>query len=124
MGPPPENAYAVDPVGVASRDLRECLTVQLHQFEHNDAQSLALRIVATHLEFLARHDRARLARDLVVSEAELDAAVVLIRQLSPKPGARFSAVAAENRAQIPEIRRRRRRIGPRRRTGRDPAGPR
>ena len=86
----------LDPVGVASRDLRECLTVQLHQFDHNDAQSLALRIVATHLEFLARHDRMRLARDLAVSEAELDAAVVLIRQLSPKPGARFSAVATEH----------------------------
>lgn len=86
----------LEPVGVASRDLRECLTVQLLQFDHDDAQSLALRIVATHLEFLARHDSARLARDLNVSEAELDAAVALIRRLSPKPGARFSAVATEH----------------------------
>jgi RNA polymerase sigma-54 factor len=86
----------LEPVGVASRDLRECLTVQLHQFEHDDAQSLALRIVATHLEFLARHDRTRLARDLAVSDAELDAAIALIRRLSPKPGARFSAVATEH----------------------------
>lgn len=86
----------LDPVGIASRDLRECLTVQLHQFDDDDAQALALRIVATHLEFLARHDRARLARDLVVSEAELDAAIGLIRKLSPKPGARFSAVATEH----------------------------
>ena len=86
----------LDPVGIASRDLRECLTVQLHQFDQDEAQALALRIVATHLEFLARHDRARLARDLVVTEAELDAAIVLIRQLSPKPGAQFSAVATEH----------------------------
>jgi RNA polymerase sigma-54 factor len=86
----------LEPVGVASRDLRECLSVQLHQYPHDEAQSLALRIVATHLEFLARHDRIRLARDLAVSEADLDAAVVLIRKLSPKPGARFSAVATEH----------------------------
>jgi RNA polymerase sigma-54 factor len=86
----------LEPVGVASRDLRECLSVQLLQFVHDDAQSLALRIVATHLELLARHDRLRLARDLAVSEAELDAAVALIRRLSPKPGARFSAVATEH----------------------------
>lgn len=86
----------LDPVGVASRDLRECLSVQLHQFDDEEAQSLALRIVATHLEFLARHERARLARDLAVTEPELDAAVNLIRRLSPKPGARFSAVATEH----------------------------
>lgn len=60
------------------------------------AQALALRIVATHLEVLARHDRARLARELGVSESELDAAGVLIRRLSPKPGARFAAVATEH----------------------------
>jgi RNA polymerase sigma-54 factor len=86
----------LEPVGVASRDLRECLSVQLHQHAHDPAQSLALRIVATHLELLARHDRVRLARDLAVPEADLDAAVVLIRKLSPKPGARFSAVATEH----------------------------
>lgn len=86
----------LDPIGVASRDLRECLTVQLHQFEPSDAQSLALRIVATHLEFLARHDRARLARDLQVSDDALDRAVALIRSLSPKPGAGFSSIAAEH----------------------------
>lgn len=86
----------LDPVGVASRDLRECLSVQLHQFGEDAAQSLALRIVATHLEFLARHERVRLARDLAVSESELDAAVALIRRLSPKPGARFSAIATEH----------------------------
>ncbi len=86
----------LEPVGVASRDLRECLTVQLHQYEHAEAQALALRIVTTHLEFLARHDRTRLARELAVSDAELDAAIALIRRLSPKPGARFSAVATEH----------------------------
>jgi len=86
----------LDPVGVASRDLRECLTVQLQQLHADDAQALALRIVATHLEFLARHDRARLARDLAVTEAELDSATALIRGLSPKPGAQFSSVATEH----------------------------
>lgn len=86
----------LDPVGVASRDLRECLTVQLQHFDADDAQMLALRIVATHLEFLARHDKQRLARDLHVSDELLDRAVTMIRRLSPKPGARFSAISAEH----------------------------
>lgn len=86
----------LDPVGVASRDLRECLSVQLHQYEDHPAQTLALRLVATHLEVLARQDRGRLARDLDVSEAQLEAAISLIRSLSPKPGSRFSAMTAEH----------------------------
>lgn len=86
----------LDPVGVASRDLRECLSVQLSQFAEHSAQPLALTIVSTHLEFLARHDSHRLARDLDVSEAQLDAAVALIRGLSPKPGSRFSIMTAEH----------------------------
>ena len=91
----------LDPVGVASRDLRECLSVQLHQFAADDAQALALRIVASHLEFLARHDRVRLARDLQVDDDLLDRAIAMIRALSPKPGAGFSTIAAEH--VIPDV---------------------
>ena len=91
----------LDPVGVASRDLRECLAVQLHQFDDDPAQALALRIVANHLESLARQDRGRLARELGVSEEQLDSAVALIRRLQPKPGSRFSAMTAEH--VIPDV---------------------
>lgn len=91
----------LEPVGVASRDLRECLCVQLLQFPDDAARSLALRIVATHLEPLARQERARLARDLGVSEAELEAASALIRRCAPKPGARFAAISAEH--VIPDV---------------------
>ena len=52
-----------DPAGVASIDLPDCLRAQLEQFDPATPQrELALRIVATELELLARNDIARLAR--------------------------------------------------------------
>lgn len=91
----------LDPIGVASRDLRECLTVQLAQWKDDDAHPLALRIAERHLEALSRPDRSKLTRELGASEAEVDAAVSLLRRCSPRPGARFSPVAAEH--VIPDV---------------------
>ena len=85
-----------DPVGVASRSLRECLAVQLDAFDvQTPALSLAQLLVADHLDALARHDRARICQRLQAGEAEFDAALALIRSLAPKPGASFSNATAE-----------------------------
>ncbi len=77
-----------DPLGVASRTLSECLTVQLDALsDDTDGLALAKRIVNRHLEELARHDRARLCQTLGVEHEALDAAITLIRTLVPNPGA-------------------------------------
>lgn len=86
----------LEPVGVASRDLRECLTVQLQQFPDDPSQWLALKIVATQLENLARHDKSRMARELDAMDVEVDRAITLIRKLVPRPGARFAVSTAEH----------------------------
>ncbi len=85
-----------DPIGVASRNLGECLRVQLDTFDPSTAGWKAAReIVTAHLETLARNDRARLAKLLRADTTEIDAAIALIRSLDPKPGARYSATATE-----------------------------
>ncbi|MEO7431912.1 MAG: RNA polymerase factor sigma-54 [Dokdonella sp.] len=85
-----------DPVGVASRNLRECLTVQLEVFAaQTPGLMLARTLVGDHLEALAKQDRARLCHRLHVEEAEFEIALALIRSLSPKPGSGFSNTAAE-----------------------------
>lgn len=87
----------LDPVGVASRDLRECLLVQLQQQpEDQPSKPLALALVGDHLESLARQDRNRLARELNADLAALDRALGLIRRLNPKPGALFARAPAEH----------------------------
>ncbi|WP_426687983.1 RNA polymerase factor sigma-54 [Rhodanobacter ginsengiterrae] len=85
-----------DPAGVASLDLRDCLRVQLEQFAPGTAQrELALRIVDSELELLARNDIARLARRLRASEDEVTEAAVLIRSLDPRPGAALDTTPVE-----------------------------
>ena len=85
-----------DPTGVASFDLRDCLRVQLEQFDADTPhRELALRIVDAELELLARNDIARLARKLRVSEDDTAAAAVLIRSLDPRPGAALDVTPVE-----------------------------
>ena len=85
-----------DPVGVASRSLRECLSVQLEAFDAaTPGLALARILVADHLEALARHDRTRICQRLRVEEADFETSLALIRSLSPKPGSGFSGAAAE-----------------------------
>ncbi|GAB2533834.1 RNA polymerase factor sigma-54 [Rhodanobacter koreensis] len=85
-----------DPAGVGSLDLRDCLRVQLEQFDPDTPQcELALRIVDSELELLARNDIARLARRLRANEDDVAAAAVLIRSLDPRPGAALDATPVE-----------------------------
>src|SRR5690348_3340858 len=61
-----------EPTGVASLDLRDCLDVQLLQLpEQTCGRELALRIVASELELLAKRDFPRLARKLDASPEDV-----------------------------------------------------
>jgi len=85
-----------DPVGVASRTLRECLTVQLEALsEDTPGLALARVLVDEHLEALARQDRSRLCQRLHVDQTQLDIALTLIRTLAPKPGSGYADTSAE-----------------------------
>ncbi|MET0232720.1 MAG: RNA polymerase factor sigma-54 [Rhodanobacteraceae bacterium] len=85
-----------DPVGVASRTLRECLDVQLETLDRaTPGRTLARTLVNEHLEALARQDKSRLCQRVHASEEEFETAVALIRSLVPKPGVGFSNTAAE-----------------------------
>ncbi len=84
-----------DPVGVGSRNLADCLAVQLSELPaETDHRALALHLVREHLEAITR-DRPRLAQRLGVSMVELDAAIGLLRGLDPKPGARHGAAGTD-----------------------------
>jgi RNA polymerase sigma-54 factor len=82
---------AFDPPGIAARDLKECLTLQLRQSDEGlPALGLATSVVNSHLEILAAREHERLCRLLNVSRPQLDAALELILALNPRPG---SAIA-------------------------------
>jgi RNA polymerase sigma-54 factor len=85
-----------DPTGVASLDLRDCLSMQLRQFAPDTAfRDVALRIVEFELELVARNDSSKLARKLRCDEADVAGALGLIRSLDPRPGAALDATPVE-----------------------------
>jgi len=85
-----------DPIGVASRSLSECLSVQLDAFDPETPGLLTARsLVNEHLEALARNERSRLCKQLHTSAEDMDAAIALIRSLDPKPGAQVNPAKTE-----------------------------
>ena len=76
-----------DPVGVAARDLRECLLIQLEQMAARD--SVAEKIVLEHLSLLKNRNHPAIARRIGVSLERVDQAAFLISKLDPKPGKAF-----------------------------------
>ena len=85
----------LDPPGVAARDLSECLSIQLRQFEPSDTQALALKLATGHLQELAEHTQAQLCRQLGADKEELAAAVSLIQSLNPRPGTGLASSAVD-----------------------------
>ena len=84
------------PAGVAARDLRECLQLQLAQVsEDTYGLALAKRLVEEHLESLGQRDMALLRARLHIEEEEFVAAMALVRNCHPRPGSLLSATPTE-----------------------------
>ncbi|MGI4812503.1 MAG: RNA polymerase factor sigma-54 [Janthinobacterium lividum] len=84
-----------DPAGVGARSASECLKLQLLRLAPCATRTLAIEIVAHHLELLAARDFTRLRRQLKVGDDALRDAHTLIRSLEPFPGAAYGRTAAD-----------------------------
>src|SRR5688500_16388117 len=89
-----------DPIGVASRDLQECLLLQLRNID-GMAGSTAERIVTEHMRLLQNHQVPELARKLGTSIDDLKQHIELIRHLDPKPGSRYNP--SQSQYVIPDV---------------------
>ncbi len=122
-----EAVQSFDPIGVAARDLRECLLLQLAaaqreldlailragkveapeppliaSLQARRAQlQLACRIVHDHLPLLQKRDVRELARLLAVPAESVDGAIDAIRTLDPRPGQRYNQL--ETRLIEPDV---------------------
>jgi RNA polymerase sigma-54 factor len=76
------------PVGVAARDLRECLLIQLRRL--GKEQSLEYRIVDRFLEDLGKRRFPEIARRLNTTPEQVQRAANFIATLDPKPGQIFT----------------------------------
>lgn len=76
-----------DPPGVAARDLRECLMLQIAALKINDP--LVVTMVDQHLDMLQKKDFRGLARLLEVTQHDIAVAARVIGSLEPRPGRAF-----------------------------------
>ena len=112
----------LEPTGVGARDLSECLSLQLramramllndhaadHAADHESVPegqaltvSVALRICAQPMDFLARRDVKQLMQLCECTDAVTREAITLIGRLEPKPGRRF--INVERNVLVPDV---------------------
>src|SRR5699024_9767943 len=77
----------LDPPGIASKNLRECLLVQLNQMDKNaTGRNIALKIVDNHWQAFEKKHFKKLKQKLNIGDEALKEGFDCIRGLDPKPG--------------------------------------
>ncbi len=92
----------MDPTGVGSRNLAECLTLQLRALPADvPARDVAMRLTTHYLDLLAARDVGKLKKMLGIDDPALRAARALILSLNPRPGSAFGT--DETHYVIPDV---------------------
>ncbi|MGB2078318.1 MAG: RNA polymerase factor sigma-54 [Vibrio sp.] len=92
-----------DPLGVASRNLQECLLIQLASFpEDTPWLAQAKAILNQHIELIAKRDYKLLCRAAKLTKDELVHVLNLLQQLDPHPG---NAISNNSQTQyiVPDV---------------------
>ncbi|MEM6298911.1 MAG: RNA polymerase factor sigma-54, partial [Bacteroidota bacterium] len=83
-----ERVQRFEPAGIAARDLKECLMLQLERRsdQENPAVQNAIRALTLCFEEFKKKHFTKIQKRLSITEADLKAAVDIIIRLNPKPG--------------------------------------
>ncbi|MBI3210892.1 MAG: RNA polymerase factor sigma-54 [Candidatus Solibacter usitatus] len=81
-----------EPAGVAARDPRECLLLQLES--RNGKGGVAWQIIESHMKLLEMRQFKDLAKTLGRPTEHVQIALEVIRHLDPRPGLRYSGAGA------------------------------
>src|SRR5687767_7960465 len=94
-----QHVQTFDPIGVAARDLQECLWLQIRHlgFEGTPTE----KIVTEHLRLLQNHQVPEIARKLGMTIEDLKEHIEIIRNLDPKPGSRYNP--SQSQYVIPDV---------------------
>jgi RNA polymerase sigma-54 factor len=89
-----------DPIGIAARNLQECLLLQLHHFvKSKDIPetlfSTACRMVKEYLSLLGKNKSTLLCKNLSIDKNLCQEAIALIQQCHPRPGTRYDPTRTE-----------------------------
>ena len=86
-----KQVQGLDPVGVAARDLRECLLLQLGQVDPSTPWlAEAKQVCDKYLSVLGSRDYPQVMRRLKIAQDDLKQVLDLIQSMNPRPGASFN----------------------------------
>jgi RNA polymerase sigma-54 factor len=83
---------SLDPAGVAARNLRECMLLQIESI--NGRGGVAWLIVTNHLRLLETRQFKEIAKVMGRPLEHIEIAVSMIQHLNPRPGQRYSGAGA------------------------------
>src|SRR3990170_339553 len=87
---------AMEPAGVAARDLHECLLLQLEQCSLSTPHlAKAKELVSGHLQLMASRDFTQLMRRLQINQDSLQEIIALIQSMNPRPGSQIQTTQTE-----------------------------
>ncbi len=83
----------LDPPGIASRDLRDCLLVQLEMMDDEpEGREVAIEMLRNHWDLFEKKHFSKLKKKLDIDDSQLKAAFNCVKGLDPKPGGGGNAV--------------------------------
>ncbi|WP_428192997.1 RNA polymerase factor sigma-54 [Aliivibrio sifiae] len=91
-----------DPLGVASRNLAECLLLQLATYPQDTPWLSETKLILTeHINLLGNRDYRQLAKETKLKEQDLKQVMMLIHKLDPRPGNRV--IDTDTEYVIPDV---------------------
>ncbi|HEY8947173.1 MAG TPA: RNA polymerase factor sigma-54 [Polyangiaceae bacterium] len=84
-----EMIQAFDPIGVAARDLRECLLIQAKVAGYEDGD-VELEIIKNHLPHLEKHNYQAISREMKIPLEDVYEAAKAIQEFESRPARNFS----------------------------------
>ncbi|MDR3327285.1 MAG: RNA polymerase factor sigma-54 [Prevotellaceae bacterium] len=95
-----EVVQSLEPAGVAAKDARDCLLIQLHRKKITPNTMVAIKIIEDYLPELTARKYQSIEKKLKLTKTQFEKALNEIMQLNPKPGSGFSIHSEEVTAQV------------------------
>ncbi len=80
----------LEPIGVAARNLQECLLIQLKNKKHTSSVELAIHIIEKAFDQFSKKHYKKLLKKFNINKNQLKDAILEIERLNPKPGGSYS----------------------------------
>lgn len=92
-----------DPPGIAARNLRECLLLQLERKKPDGDTALLIELVRDHLDDLARNRLPGIAKAMDIPIEQLKRLTEKLKKLDPHPGGALESVGPDTQYIVPEV---------------------